>query len=125
VVRPISPPAANGSNGARHHPPVTLRGERVASQPLREVLDRLLLAGIRCRTSVALAAAPGLPSYTPHILLPDARLVVNLGCVDLTARQGGRGKDAPSILAGVRRECLARLACLRHRLRRVRLGGCW
>ena len=107
---------------ARHHPPVTLRGERVASQPLREALDRLLLAGVRYQTGVALAAVPGLRSYTPDVLLTDARLVVDLGGVGSTARQTGRGKDAPGILARVGRECLARLACLRHRLRRVRLA---
>lgn len=109
----------------RRHAPLTLRGERVRSHPLREVADRLALAGIAYRTGVTLRLVPGAPLYQPDLLLPDAGLVIDIND-DVEAvwrqrghpgRQGGHG--AAGSLRRIGRALLAALACRRRGLRRV------
>ncbi|MFZ4499624.1 MAG: UvrD-helicase domain-containing protein, partial [Burkholderiales bacterium] len=122
---------------SRAHPSLTLQGTRVRSQALREVADRLALAGIAYRTGVSLPLLPGVSPYTPDLLLPDARLVIDIG--DLAAafgdgaapvrgvrdaRHGGPDDKGFGVvarrLASTIRACLA---CRRQRLRRVHLRG--
>ncbi len=114
---------------ARRHPPRTLGGERLRSHALCEVVDRLLLAGIPCRASSSWRVAPGLPPYAPDLFLPGLGLVVDVRG-DLVAARGrggqamggaaGRG-GSRGLLHRCGHEALAKLACLRHGLRRVRL----
>ena len=113
---------------SRAHPPLTLHGARVRSHALRELVDRLTLGGAGFRTDASLRVGPGLPPYAPDILLPAARLVIDVGdgqpgVGGRHGRSGGRSgagsREGP--LAGFGRALLARLACLRHGLRRVRL----
>ena len=99
---------------------MTLLGARVANEPLREVADRLALAGIRHRTDRVLPSLPGLPPYRPQLWLPDARLVIDLP--DAGGRSQRPGKREPGWGARLGHELLTRLACLRHHLRRVRLA---
>jgi len=105
----------------RQHPSVTLLGSRVAGEPLREVADRLTLAGIRYRLDTSLSCLPGLPGYRPQVWLPEARLAIDLADAggDRVQQAGGGG----DWVARLGHELLARLACLRHRVRRVRLAG--
>ncbi|MBU3694909.1 MAG: hypothetical protein FGM40_08800, partial [Rhodocyclaceae bacterium] len=109
---------------ARRNPPVTLLGPRAASEPLREVADRLALAGIRYRLDAALPILPawtGVPPYRPQLSLPDARVVVDLAGADGGAGRG-RGTSGPGWAARLLQEGLAGLACLRHGYRRVWLS---
>jgi len=110
---------------ARRHPPRTLSGERIRSHALREVIDRLLLAGIACRTSSSWRVSPGLPPYAPDLFLPDVSLLVDV-CGDLVAASGSHGRatdrtGSQGLLRRWVRETLARSACLRHGLRRIRI----
>ena len=110
---------------SRAHPPLTLEGARVRSQPLREVIDRLALGGIPLRTDASLRVGLGLPPYVPDIWLPDSQLVIDVGddqprLGGRRGRSGGRPREGP--LAALGRALLARVACLRHGLQRVRLS---
>ncbi len=108
----------------RRHPSVTLLGSRVAGEPLREAADRLTLAGIRYRVDASLPCLPGLPNYRPQLWLPEARLAIDLEDAggDPVQRASGGGGSGSRVTRLVH-EWLARLACLRHRVRRVRLAG--
>ncbi len=122
------PSARDWALWARRHPPLTLRGERVRSHALREVADRLALAGITYRTGAALRLVPGAPLYIPDLLLPDAGLVIDVsddGEADVIHRGGARkprgsGPSGPARRLG--RALLAALACRRHGLRRHRVS---
>lgn len=102
---------------ARRRPPLTLCGERASSEPLREVADRLTLAGIRYRSGAGFALLPVLPAYLPDLHLPEARVVIDLAGADPASQRDWRG--AVGVMA---REVLARLVCIRYRLRRLRIG---
>lgn len=112
--------ARDHSAWLRRHPPLTLLGSRVANEPLREVADRLALAGIRHLTDKVLPSLPGLPPYRPQLWLPDARVVIDLP--DAGGDSQRLGKREPGWGARLVQEPLTRLACLRHRLRRVRVA---
>jgi len=114
---------------SRRHPPVTLTDKRLRSHALREVVDRLQLAGIPCRLATRWPLTRGIPAYTPDLFLPDVRLALDVRDDPLAMRRGrGSGGNEGVIgrlLRRVGREVLARVVCLRHGLRRVCLGDAW
>lgn len=108
----------------RRHPSMTLLGSRVAGEPLREAADRLTLAGIRYQLDTSLPCLPGLPDYRPQLWLPEARLAIDLADIggDLVQHASAGGGGAGRV-ARLGHELLARLACMRHRVPRVRLAA--
>jgi len=108
---------------SRRHPPVTLTDERLRSHVLREVADRLELAGIPFHLATRWQLMRGIPAYTPDLFLPDVGLALDVRD-DPLAMGVGRGRAGSKggiggLLRRLGREVLARAVCLRHGLRRV------